>query len=82
MIKDKLKEKWYWKGEGVFTKKQIIQKLKNIDLQTETEQSEYWNANVEYRKNGLYTIIYRGEQLFSKSTEDLFMQLQIKWENK
>ena len=49
-----------------------FRKNKNIESETEIKQSEYWNANVEYHGNGLYTIIYRGEQLFSKSTEDLF----------
>ncbi len=59
-----------------------FRKNKNIESETEIKQSEYWNANVEYHGNGLYTIIYRGEQLFSKSTEDLFKQLQEKWEGK
>ena len=59
-----------------------FRKIKNIEFETEVEQSEYWNANVEYHGNGLYTIVYKGEQLFSKSTEALFQQLQIKWENK
>ena len=59
-----------------------FRKNKNIESETETKQSEYWNANVEYFKNGLYTIVYRGERLLSESTDDLFKQLQEKWEGK